>query len=315
MRGAGLLRAGGRGTNAAMIAVLYRTPTLLLTLTSVMWAMNAIIGQLAVGEITPFALVLGRWAMVAAAMGVLYGGELRRCWPELRKRFGWLVLAAVCGFTGFNTLFYIASTQTTGINIGIIQGSMPVFVLLGAFLAFGDRVTRGQAAGVVLTLCGVLMVASGGDVERLLDLAFNRGDLLMLGACLLYAGYAVALRNRPDVPGTALFTFFAIVSAIAALPLAAWEAAQPGYPWPSAEGWILTAVVAIFPSCLAQLFFLRGVDLIGPGRAGVYINLVPIFAAILAILILGEVFAPYHGAALVLVIGGIWLAQRRPGRG
>lgn len=313
MRAAVLLPFLQHATNAAMIAALYRAPTALLTLTAVMWAMNAIIGQLAVGEITPFALVLGRWAMVAAAMGLLYGGELRRSWPALRARFGWLVLAAICGFTGFNTLFYIASQQTSGINIGILQGSMPVFVLLGAFAAFGDRVSRAQLAGVAVTLVGVLLVASGGDIDRLLGLALNRGDLIMLAACLLYAGYAVALRNRPDVPGTALFAFFAIISAITALPLAAWEATQPGYLWPSAEGWALTLIVAIFPSCLAQLFFLRGVDLIGPGRAGVYINLVPVFAAILAILILGERFHIYHGAALVLVIGGIWLAQRQRG--
>ena len=300
-------------TKAPMIAALYRTPVALLTLTAVMWAMNAIIGQLARGEITPYALVLGRWAMVAIVMWALFGHEVRACWPALRARLGWLVLAALCGFTGFNTLFYIASTQTTGINVGIIQGSMPVFVLIGAFLAFGDRVGRGQLLGVAVTLLGVILVAAGGSLERLLALAFNRGDIIMLGACLLYAGYAVALRNRPDAPGRALFTFFAVVSAISAIPLAAWEAAQSGYPWPTAKGWALTAIVAIFPSCLAQLFFLRGVDLIGPGRAGVYINLVPVFAAILAILILGERFYAYHAAALVLVIGGIWLAQRQRG--
>ncbi|MEX2519789.1 MAG: DMT family transporter [Paracoccaceae bacterium] len=295
-----------------MIALIYRTPNVLLTLTAIMWAMNAIIGQLVVGEITPFAIVLLRWLMVAAVMWPLYGREVVAHWPALRPRLTFLIVAGVAGFTGFNTLFYVASVYTTGLNVGIIQGAMPAMVLLGAYFAFGDRVGATQIVGVVVTLIGVVLVASGGDAERLAALAFNIGDLLMLAACLLYAVYAVALRKRPNVPGAVLFTVIAIIAAFSALPLAVWEAAQPGYPWPTTKGLALTVIVAIFPSCLAQLFFLRGVDLIGPGRAGVYINLVPIFAAILAILVLGELFAAYHGIALALVIGGIWLAQRKP---
>lgn len=295
----------------AMIAALYRTPPALLTLTALMWASNAIMGQLVVGEITPFAVVALRWLLVAGVMWPLYGREVRAHWPSIRAKLGVVVLMAVAGFTGFNTLFYIASIHTTGLNIGILQGAMPVMVMLGAFLAYGDRITRMQAIGAAAALGGVLLVATGGDLQRLAALAFNYGDLLMLAASTLYCIYTVAIRVRPAAPGAALFTMFAVIAAITALPLAAWEAAQPGYPWPTPKGIGLTVFIAIFPSCLAQLFFLRGVDLIGPGRAGVYINLVPIFAAILAVMILGETFAPYHGLALALVIGGIWLTQRK----
>ncbi|MEM7547146.1 MAG: DMT family transporter [Pseudomonadota bacterium] len=293
-----------------MIAALYRTPTALLTLTAMMWASNAIFGQLVVGEITPFAVVLLRWVMVAGVMWPLYGQELRAHWPAMREKLGVIILMSVAGFTAFNTLFYIASTQTTGINIGILQGMMPVLVMLGAFAVYGDRVTGRAMIGVAITLSGVLVIASKGDVQRLIDLAFNNGDLIMLVACVMYAAYTVAIRNRPQVPGAALFTLFAVIAAIASVPLAVWEAVQPDYQWPTPTGWALTVAIAIFPSCLAQLFFLRGVDLIGPGKAGLYINLVPIFAAILAVLVLGEVFAFYHALALFLVLGGIALAQR-----
>lgn len=293
-----------------MFAAFYRTPVALLTFTALMWALNAIIGQLVVGEITPYGIVFLRLAMVSVLLWPLFGREMIACWPRMRPRFVALATCAVAGFTGFNTLLYTASTHTSGINVGILQGSIPVFVLIGAFAAWGDRVRPAQMIGVAVTLIGVAVVASGGDPGRLLALSFNIGDLMMVAACLLYAIYAVALRNRPDVPGAALFTFFSIAACVAALPLALWEAAQPGYAWPSAKGVFLTLIVAIFPSCLAQLCFMRGVDLIGPGRAGVYVNLVPIFAAILAILILDERFAPFHAIALALVIGGIWLAQR-----
>lgn len=293
-----------------MIAALYRTPVALMTLTALMWAMNAMFGQLAVGEITPLALVLMRWVIVVAILWPLFGRSVIAHWPAIRARLGAVIFMSITGFTGFNTLFYIASVHTTGVNIGILQGSMPAMVMIGAFLVFRDRVTAKQALGVAVTMTGVAVVASKGDVEALLGLALNYGDLLMLVAALFYSAYTVALRARPDIPGEALFTLFAVVSAVSALPLAVWEATAPDYPWPTLNGWIITGLVAVFPSCLAQLFFLRGVDLIGPSRAGVYINLVPIFASILAVIVLGEIFAFYHAIALALVLAGLWLAQR-----
>ena len=294
-----------------MIARLYQTPAALLTLTAFMWGMNAIIGQLAVGEIAPFALVLARWVMVAAVLWPLFGRQVIAHWPAIRARLGAVVFMSIAGFTAFNSLFYVASIHTSGVNIGILQGSMPVMVLIGAVMLFGERVSALQIIGVIVTLAGVAVVACKGDLDVLLSRALNYGDLLMLIAALFYSAYTVAIRARPDVPGAALFTLFAVIAAVAAIPLAVWETTTPGYEWPTLNGWALAVIVAVFPSCLAQLFFLRGVDLIGPAKAGVYINLVPIFAAILAVIVLGEVFAAFHALALTLVLGGIWLAGRK----
>ncbi|MEM6441834.1 MAG: DMT family transporter [Pseudomonadota bacterium] len=293
-----------------MIARLWSTPWLLLTCVTMMWASNAIAARLAVEQISPATLVLARWLMVAAVMSALYGRQLARHWPDIRAKLGLTALMAFLGFTAFNTVFYFAGERTTAINIGILQGAMPVVVMLGAFLAYGDRVRPVQMLGVALTLVGVVIVASKGSWEALRALAFNDGDLLMLLAALLYSAYTIALRARPEMPGAVLFTFFALIAAVTAVPLAAWEWLGPGRSPPTPLGWGVSLWVAIFPSCLAQLFFLRGVDLIGPGRAGVYINLVPIFAALFAVALLGERFAPFHGAALVLVLGGIALAQK-----
>jgi drug/metabolite transporter (DMT)-like permease len=132
----------------------------------------------------------------------------------------------------------------------------------------------------------------------------------MLAACAFYAFYTLALRERPNMPGIVFFTLLALISAITSVPLLVAEWAIYGLEMPTLQGWLVTLFVAIGPSCLAQLFYLRGVDLIGPGRAGVFVNLVPVFAAILAVALLGEPFAAYHAVALALVIGGIWLAQR-----
>jgi drug/metabolite transporter (DMT)-like permease len=290
---------------------LYQWPGVLLTLTALFWAGNTVAGRLAVGHISPMMLVLLRWVMVLAVLWPLYGGEVRAHWPQIRPRLGKIVSMAFVGFTGFNVLYYMAAHTTSAINIGILQGSIPVAVLAGAFLMHGTRVTLVQIAGVLITSVGVIVVATQGAPLAILDIGLNKGDLAMLAACVLYAFYTVALRDRPQMPGAAFFTLLALIAAATSLPLLAAEAVLLGFAWPSWQGWLVTLYVAIFPSCLAQLFYLRGVDLIGPGRAGVFVNLVPVFAAILAVVLIDEPFAAFHAVALVLVIGGIWLAQRR----
>ena len=283
---------------------------LLLTTTTLCWGANAVFGRLAVGEISPMALVALRWLGTLLLVLVFARGQIRRDWPTLRHHLGFLAAMGSLGFAAFNALFYIAAHSTTALNIGIIQGSIPVFVLIGIFAAYGTRVTGLQAAGVVVTIAGVVVVATGGQPARLAALAINHGDILMIGACSLYAGYTVALRRRPPGSALGLFTVMAGAAFAASLPLALVEAAVGEFQWPSATGWILVALVALFPSFLAQICFIQGVTLIGPGRAGVFVNLVPVFASILAVLALKEPFQAFHAVALALVLGGIWLSER-----
>ena len=293
-----------------LLDALYQKPTLLLVLTMLLWSGNAIAGQLARGEITPLQLVLARWVGVLVILWPLYGRQVAASWPRARPRIGRIVLMGTTGFTLFNILFYWSSLMTSAVNVGILQGSVPVFTMLGAFLYLGARVGLVQAVGVGVTLVGVVLVATGGAPWAVLETEINRGDLLMLVACFLYAVYTVLLVGRPAIPDTAFFTLLATVSAATAVPPALAEALfVQDYRWPTVEGWLIVAYVAVFPSCIAQLFFLRAVDLIGPGRAGVYANLVPVFAAAMAVGLLGQTFAPYHAIALVAVIGGIALAQ------
>ncbi|MEP2435768.1 MAG: DMT family transporter, partial [Roseibium sp.] len=218
---------------------------------------------------------------------------------------------ATFGFTGFNSLFYIAAHRTTAVNLGIIQGSMPVLVLIGAVLAFGVRVRPLQVVGILITLAGVAMVAAQGDLDVLLHLSINPGDGIMLIASLFYAGYTLSLRNRPQVSGMVFFAVLSVVAALTSIPGLFYEHSIGTLQWPTFQGWLVVLYISLFPSSLAQIFFMRGVELIGPARAGVFINLVPIFAAGLGILILGEPFHAYHAVALVMVLGGIWLSERK----
>ena len=296
-------------------AALYDQPVLLLVLTTFFWGCNAIAGQLAAGEITPMQHVFLRWVLVTAMVWPFFGADAMAALPAVRSRLAAIVAMAVIGFTGFNILFYIASTHTTALNVGILQGSIPVFVILGGMLVHQARVGVLQAVGILLTLMGVVAVATRGDPAAALFVGMNIGDMIMLLACGLYAIYILLLKTRPPMSGAVFFTLMCPIAALTSLPpvaIEAWMLAGPDYPWPTPKGLAIAVFVAIFPGLLAQQFFLRGVDLIGPSRAGVFTNLVPVFASLLAVLVLGQTFAVYHVIGLLLVLSGIALAQRAP---
>lgn len=283
---------------------------LLLTFTTFCWAMNAVLGKFAIGEISPMTLVCLRWLTVVLLITAIAYRQIVRDWFVLRKQLVFFLLMGGLGFTGFNTLFYLSAYTTTAVNIGILQGSVPVFVLLGGFLAFRSKVSPLQIAGVLITVAGVIYIASGGSLERLSSFTFNPGDLMMVLACALYAGYTVCLRFKPNVGALSFFAMLAFAALLTSLPFAIGEILTGHFSAPTIEGWLVVAVVAIFPSFLAQISFIQGVSMIGPGRAGIFVNLVPVFASILAVTFLGEPFEFYQGAALALVLSGIWLSEK-----
>ena len=247
---------------------LYQWPGLLLTLTAVFWAGNTVAAPACHRPDLAVHADDARWVLVAAVLWPVYGGEIRKHWGQIRPRLFAIVMLAVLGMSGFNALYYVAAHYTSAINMGILQGALPIFVLAGAYLAHGTRGGLVQLAGVLITAVGVVVVATRGEPLAILEVEFNKGDLAMLAACVLYAFYTVALRDRPHMPGAAFFTLLALIAAVTSLPLVAFEALTTGVAMPTLQGWLVTAWVAIFPSTLSQLFYLRGVDLIGPGRAG-----------------------------------------------
>jgi drug/metabolite transporter (DMT)-like permease len=293
---------------------LFAHPAVLLSAASLLWAGNSIVGKLAVGEVSPMAMTSLRWTGVLAGPMLFRSAETIAAWKALLPRWRWIAVMGAIGYTSFNALLYAAAHHTSGLNMTILQGSLPVFIILVGFFVHGIRVRRLQTAGILLTLLGVAALASGGDPGRLMGLAFNVGDLFLIAACVLYAFYTHGLRDRPAVSALAMFSGFVVAALAASLPLVAIEAAVGAFQAPTAFGWLLMIYIIIGPSFLSQLFYIRGVELIGPARAGVFINLVPVFGALMAVLLLGEAFGPHHVVAIVLVLTGIVLAERGKAR-
>jgi drug/metabolite transporter (DMT)-like permease len=289
----------------------WANPYLLLTLTTLLWGGNAIVARIAIDNVSPMALTSLRWVGVALVFPVLFRKELAAHWPTIRASWFQLLWMGCIGFTLFNALMYVAGHSTTAINMGIIQGAIPVMVMAGSVLLYRTRLSLIQVAGVLVTMLGVALTAARGDLSALKGLAFAYGDILMIVACGFYAAYTLALRRRPELPGLVFFTCLAVVACFASFALFGIEIAMGRHQWPNWIGWLLVLYVTLGPSIASQIMFIRGVELIGPARAGLFVNLVPIWAAILAVLLIGEPFALYHAVALALVLGGIWLAERR----
>jgi drug/metabolite transporter (DMT)-like permease len=283
---------------------------LVLGLTMLMWGANVVASRLAVGQVSPMALVALRWIFVCTILTLMTRRRLAAEWAIARPRWPLLLFMGVSGFTGFNALFYGAGHLTSGVNIAIIQGGVPVLVLFGNRLVYGVRTTALQLVGLVLTILGILVVGTKGDLLALGAMNWNLGDLMMLIADVLYAGYTLALRYRPGVSALGFFTLVAYAACLTSLPSLAFEIAGGTVRWPTPEGLLIIAYVALFPSFIAQLMYMHGVAMIGASRAGLFVNLVPVFGALLSVVVIGEPFGLYHAAALGLVLGGICVAER-----
>jgi drug/metabolite transporter (DMT)-like permease len=268
-------------------SAMQRTAYTLLVFTTLFWACNTIAGKIAVGHVSPMALNALRWAVALALVTALGWRHLARDWPLIRARLPWLVALGTAGFTLFNAALYQALVYTSSVNAAIEQAAIPLVIFVANFIVYRIAATWAQIAGFVMSVAGIMLVA-----------------------ILVYGGYTVALRSKPAIHWMSMMIVLCATATVTSLPLMAAEAAWDTLILPDATGWALIVFTALFPSALAQAFYIRGVEMIGANRAGLFINLVPIFATALAVLLLGEAFRAHHALALGLVFGGIWLAER-----
>lgn len=282
---------------------------LFLIVTTLAWGGNAVAGKLAIGHVSPMVLTFGRWFLAFLLVSAISLPELKREWPVIRRNLPLLFGYGIVGYALFNALLYSALLYTSAINVAIIQAGIPMLIFAFNFVLFSMRISLLQVAGFVLTLFGVLLIAAHGKLETLTGLELNFGDGLMLVAVTAYAVYTVFLRYRPEIGWKSLMAVPALAAALASLPLVFWEMASGTAIWPDAQGLAVTLYTGVFASLVAQVFYIFGVEGIGSNRAGLFINLVPVFGTLLSIAILGETLHAYHVGALVLALGGIAVAE------
>ena len=288
---------------------IFTNPHFLLTLTSIFWAFNTVAGRAAVGEVSPLLIVSVRWFFVSIILSILCRNQLIKTWSILNKKIKWLIFMGLFGFTGFNSAYYVAAHDTIAINLGLVQGTMPAFIIIIAWIWLKDKINFTQFLGVLITFIAVLIVVCSGNFNALIELELNSGDIVMIFACTLYAIYAVGLRKKPKIRALPLLTFFAYVAFLGSLPGLIYETCSNELILPGQKGFIILGVIIIFPSFLAQIFFMKGVEKIGPSRSGLYTNLVPVFSSLLAVFFLGEEFRFFHLLSLIMIFIGIYLFE------
>jgi drug/metabolite transporter (DMT)-like permease len=291
-----------------------RTAYIILTLTSLFWGGNVVASKMAVGHIDPNALMILRWAGALIAVLPFAIRPLKRDWPVLKAKWWLYLFYGAVGFATFNVLVYVAVHYTSGVNASIEQVAVNIFVMMFNFALFRTRVRALQLLGVALTILGVAITATHGDLGRILALEVNIGDLMMLGACLAYAVYSIGLRWKPSTHWLSFFVGAVTAAIVASIAYQQFTGGGIGaffdhLPAITPVGWGIVAYSIIFPSVVSQVLYVRGIELIGSNRASLFVNLIPIFGTIGAVLILGERLETFHLIATALVITGIVLAE------
>jgi len=294
------------------IGWLSNQPYLLLSLTSLFWAGNAIVGRAAAGHIPPFTLSFIRWGCAALIILPFGWRATRQDWPLIRERFGFMVFLSLISIGLFNSLQYLGLQYTTALNSLLLQSSGPLFVAIWSLLILGIRLTAAQAIGIAASMIGVLVILLHGDLATLFAIELNKGDLLFLLAMAIFGLYAVLTLKRPLIQQLSFLTFTFSCGALFLVPAFAWELLTRPPAEINTGNLLSLAYVAVFPSVLAYTFYNRGIALIGANRSAPFFHLIPVFGSAMAIFFLGETLHLFHIVGYGLVLCGIFVAARRP---
>jgi drug/metabolite transporter (DMT)-like permease len=290
-------------------------PYLLLCITAMCWAGNAIVGRLAAGHIAPVTLSFLRWSFAFLIILPFAWKHLARDWGAIRSRLGIMIVLSITGIGAFNTLQYWALEHTQALNTLLLQSEAPLVVAVWSLILLGVRLTLAQAGGVLLSLCGVLVILLHGDLTTLKNIDFNKGDLIFIVALVIFALYSVLSLKRPNIHALSFVAFTFGAGAACLIPLFIWELFARPLMAINTANMLTLAYVALFPSTLAYLCFNRGVQLIGANRAAPFFHVVPVFGTVMSIVFLGEHPQMFQFLGFALVLTGVFVASRKPKTG
>lgn len=289
---------------------------LLLTVPPLMWAGNAVVGRVVVDLIPPMTLNFFRW-VIAFAILLPFSWQVLRADSSLWRNWRRYAVLGLLGVGCYNALQYLALHTSTPLNVTLVGASMPMWMLAIGALFFGQRIKPMQAVGAVLSMAGVLVVLSRGQLDLLAKVQFVPGDFYVVLASIAWAFYSWLVAQPKDAPEIrndwAAFLTAQIVFGLGWSGLLAggeWTLTSASITW----GWPLAAAllyVSVGPALLAYRSWGLGVQRVGPAIAGFFSNLTPLIAAVLSAAFLGELPHLYHAVAFVLIAGGIVVSSKR----
>jgi drug/metabolite transporter (DMT)-like permease len=291
----------------------------LLGVASAAWAGNIVLGRAVRAEIPPLGMAFWRWALALGVASPFLVPAVVRNWAMVRRKWQLIVLLAVLGMVVFHSLLYVAVHTTTAINATLILAISPILIPPAARVILGQRQTRGELLGALVSTLGVVVIVARGEWSVLRELAFTRGDVMMLGATAAWSLYSVVLKLKPRElePGALLGACMA-VAVLCLFPLYLWETLFIQVMPVTVSSVLVLTYLALGASLLAYYCYNRGVAELGPVSAGLSINLIPVFTTAFALVFLNEQLHGFHLAGILAIALGSWLAtsvarEPRPG--
>lgn len=299
------------GNGTTRVPSLLRSPILALALAALFWAGSFVVGRALRNDVDPVALTFFRWLISLLVFAPFVWREIASHAHVVRREWRLIVGLGATGIALFHPLVYVALKHTSATNALLTFSLSPVVILLGASLANRKRPTRWESIGMLLSMAGAAILITRGDLGVVRSTGVNAGDLWMLAAVAVWAGYSLLLRRRPaDLPQMATLVCSIAVALPMLLPFTL--VAASGNPLHLSVPVLLgTFYIAIFGSVIGFLFWSHGVTDLGPTRAGQFVHLMPAFGAVLSFVFLGEPlsFPQVLGAGFVLF--GIVLIETR----
>ena len=287
---------------------------LLLTGSALFWSGNFIIGRAFAPEIAPLTIAYLRWSLALFCFLPFTVPALIKQWPVIKRCWGWLLFMGAFGVAGFNTFAYLGLSHTTATNALLINSFIPILIILLARIYPGTLIRLPQLLGIVVSTCGVVLLVAQGSLENLAAFRFNQGDLWILVAAFVWASYSIGLRWWPADLSASTFLSATMLIGLAILSPIYWFNWLQEPPFVASLSNLLAIVyVALFASLGSFLCWNQGVRIVGPGTAGQFIHLMPVFGTVMAVSFLGERLSWFHILGAAAIAAGIYfsLHQRK----
>lgn len=280
---------------------------LVLALAPLSWGGNVVVARGVYELIPPVGFAFWRWIVAIAILLPFSWKFARRDLPVALASWKMMTLLSISGVSGFAVLLYAAVHTTTAINGALLQTLIPAAIILMTFTLYREKVTRLQIIGVALCIFGACVIVLRGNLGTIAKFSFVVGDFLMIAAVVLYAVYSALLRKRPDIHPLSFLIFTFVIGDLILFPIYIVELICTG-PFALSSGVVSSILfVAAFPSVVAYFCWNYGVASLGANRAGLFVNLVPVFASIMAIIWLGESLHLFHLGGMTLILAGMLL--------
>lgn len=290
-----------------------KSPYLLPLIAALFWGGNFVAGRATLPDVPPFTLSLLRWGLALLIILPFTYRDIRKNYQDYLKCWKIILSMGFLGIAVFTATVYISIQHTTAINAAILSSWSPLMIVIVAYFALGERVNSSQMVGFVLSFMGVMWIVSKGSLAQLTQFQLNPGDLLMLGGNLIWAFYSILVRKTAGhIPGLTSFALSIAAGVVFLLPASVIELQFHEAHLASGQVWLSLMYLGIFASVIAFFCWTLSIQKIGPSKSSPFLNLVPLFATLFAIVLLGEKLEVAQAIGGMFILSGVLLSFQQP---